>query len=393
MVEVARLLLDAGADTNTSVVDGPLGEPARWSPLYAAAGRADNAAITAPLLERGARPDDHTVYLAAFHANPQRPAPGIRSGLRGPANRDCLRLLLRYHRLPAASTALAAPISLDDAEGVRLMLDAGADPNRLLPGELFGEAYRNEPAVPSVPSAIRLGCATAQVGLLLERGGDPGGVGPGGLSPYRMAVRDGRMDLAELLLHHGARERTTVLDRFLTACAGADRDGATRLLREHPTLWEGVTDTDRGVIVAAAERGDTDAVRLMLDLGFPVDAHAGPDAVTALHAAARAGSADVVQILIVAGADIEARDSVRNASALSWAVIGSGRRLGHNPHPDWVATVRALLDAGADTEQAWAGDTFPSIDVARLLVERGIDVPGKPVAAMRRSLGVDSEPG
>ena len=128
----------------------------------------------------------------------------------------------------------------------------------------------------------------------------------------------------------------------------------------------------------------------MLDLGFPVDTHAGPDAVTALHAAARAGSAGVVRLLIEAGADLEARDGVHNATALSWTVTGSGRRLGRAPHPDWAATVRRLLDAGADPEQAWAGDTFPSVEVARLLVERGINVPGKPVAAMRHSLGLDT---
>jgi ankyrin repeat protein len=358
MVEVARLLLDAGADVGGT------------SPLDAAAGRADNPAITELLLERGALPDDHTIYLAAFHANPHRPAPGIIPGLRGPASHDCLRLLLRDHRLPATSTALAAPISIDDAEGVRLLLDGGADPNHALPGELLGEAYRNEPPVPPVPAAIRLGCDTALVSLLLERGGVASGAGPDGLTPYQMALRDGRTDLAQLLSRHGAQVGSTVLDRFLAACSGGDRDSATRLLREHAEL----RDQNPGILLAAADRGDADAVQLMLDLGF--------EAATALPAAARAGSAEVVRLLIVAGANVD-------ASALRWAVIGSGRRLGHNPRPDWPATVRALLDAGADPEQAWSGDTFPSRDVARLLVERGINVPGKAVAAMRWSLGLD----
>lgn len=47
----------------------------------------------------------------------------------------------------------------------------------------------------------------------------------------------------------------------------------------------------------------------------------------------------------------------------------------------------------AQTRAGMCGRHVPSIDVARLLVEHGINVPGKPVAAMRRSLGVDSEPG
>jgi hypothetical protein len=50
-------------------------------------------------------------------------------------------------------------------------------------------------------------------------------------------------------------------------------------------------------------------------------------------------------------------------------------RLGHDPHPDWPATVSALLDAGAST----AGITLspddpkpPSPEVAALLRARGI---------------------
>jgi hypothetical protein len=55
--------------------------------------------------------------------------------------------------------------------------------------------------------------------------------------------------------------------------------------------------------------------------------------------------------------------------------VGSGMRLGHDPHPDWPATVSALLDAGAST----GGITLspddpkpPSPEVAALLRTRGI---------------------
>ena len=54
-----------------------------------------------------------------------------------------------------------------------------------------------------------------------------------------------------------------------------------------------------------------------------------------------------------------------------------------------MATVGLLLDAGADPALAWAGRAFPSKEVARLLVSRGIDVPGKDPAAMRHGLGLD----
>ena len=60
---------------------------------------------------------------------------------------------------------------------------------------------------------------------------------------------------------------------------------------------------------------------------------------------------------------------------LEWAIVGSGMRLGHDPHPDWPGTIGVLLDAGAST----SGITLspddpkpPSPEVAALLRARGI---------------------
>ena len=66
-------------------------------------------------------------------------------------NHECLRLLL-FHAADVAQLArmaLAAPISLDDAEGVHLLLEAGADPDRY--------ADDATPPSPVVYAAIRAG--------------------------------------------------------------------------------------------------------------------------------------------------------------------------------------------------------------------------------------------
>jgi hypothetical protein len=50
-------------------------------------------------------------------------------------------------------------------------------------------------------------------------------------------------------------------------------------------------------------------------------------------------------------------------------------RLGHDPHPDWPATVCALLDAGAATDGITLSPDDPkppSPEVAALLRTRGI---------------------
>ena len=115
----------------------------------------------------------------------------------------------------------------------------------------------------------------------------------------------------------------------------------------------------------------------MLDLGFPLDVRAGRegDGATALHAAAAAGSAGTVRLLLERGADIEARDTAWNSTPLEWAIVGSGMHLGHAPDHDWVATVRTLIEAGAATEGIVLSPDDPkppSPEVADLLRAYGI---------------------
>jgi hypothetical protein len=113
----------------------------------------------------------------------------------------------------------------------------------------------------------------------------------------------------------------------------------------------------------------------MLDLGFAVEARAGGDGGTALHAAAYSGSASTVRLLIGRGADLEARDTSWDSTPLVWAIVGSGERPASNSQPDWVATAAALLDAGASTEGITlsADDAKPpSPHVAELLRTAGV---------------------
>ena len=135
LTEVARLLLDAGADPACR----PDGEGRQWSPLLCAVAGEPNPAVTRLLLEHGARPDDHVLYLAAFESD-----------------HECLRLLLPYAPDIAATTALSAPISTGDVAGVRLLLDAGADPSHLLDAGLLGESHEQSPPVTPLSAAIEM---------------------------------------------------------------------------------------------------------------------------------------------------------------------------------------------------------------------------------------------
>ena len=84
LLAVARMLLDAGADPNGRT--GEAGGHGGWTPLRCAVAGAANPLITRLLLERGAVPGDHDLYLAGFADD----------------NHECLRLLL-FHAADVAA--------------------------------------------------------------------------------------------------------------------------------------------------------------------------------------------------------------------------------------------------------------------------------------------------
>jgi ankyrin repeat protein len=349
LTAVAALLLDAGAGP-VARTTGPRGG---WTPLRCAVAGAANPAIARLLLNRGATPDDHDLYLACF----------------GDDNHESLRLLLEHAPDIRQSTALSAPISTGDTEAVRLLMRAGADPNRPLPRD------DGDPPWPAVYAAIQSGCPPELLELLLDRGADPDASGPDGRSPYRLATSLGRSDLAGLLRRYRARDDATDTERFLSACLHADRAGARRQLARDPGLVGRLTEAERGAIVHAAETGNTAGLVLMLDLGFPIEIRGGDYGGTPLHVAAYSGSAEAVRLLLDRGADIEARDTTWDDTPLGWAIVGSGERPKTNPDPNWIASTQTLIEAGAST----AGVTLspddpkpPSPQVAELLRGYGI---------------------
>jgi len=305
-----------------------------------------NRPVVELLLNRGAVPDDHDLYLAGFAHDRDRLLP---------------LLLARVPNLDEiAAQALAAPISNGDSESARLLLEAGADPRRYLDDD-------GRPT-PVVWAAIRAGCGPELLELLLAHEADPNAAGPDGRTPHRLVTAAGTTELAELLHRYGADDNATDVDSFLSACRRADRVEAQRQLDDDPGLLERLTDEERAAIFRAAEAGGT-AVMLMLDLGFPIDTRSD-DGGTPLHAAAYTGSTDTVRLLLDRGADIDARDTTWNSTPLVWAAVGSGERPQSNMAADWVETVRILLERGASSDDITLSPDDPkppSPEVAELL--------------------------
>src|SRR5262245_46974861 len=117
IVQSARLLLEHGADPNSSYWMESNGE--RWlqSTLYGAAGIANNVQLTTLLLDAGARinsEDKEAIYHATEFPDP-----------------ECLRLLLERGNPPPqqVSYCLARATDFERPAHVALFLAAGADPN------------------------------------------------------------------------------------------------------------------------------------------------------------------------------------------------------------------------------------------------------------------------
>ncbi|MGO9789918.1 MAG: ankyrin repeat domain-containing protein [Solirubrobacteraceae bacterium] len=350
LLTVARLLLDAGADVNGLSANG------RWAPLECAVTGANaerrNESIVALLLDRGAIVTDGNLYAAGF------------------AGSWCVRLLLGHVAdiSEVAEMALGAPISSGDVDSVRLLLDAGADPRRYRDGDGRSVAVLAEALSAKAPIEL--------IELLLSHGADVTTPSVDGRSAYRLAAALDRADVTDLLARFGAHDDRTTVDRLLGACRQGDRVTAMRSAAEHPGLPDELTTEEAATIVTAAEAGDTVAVALMLDVGIPIDTRNDGHGATALHVAAHSGNVPTVRLLLMRGADIEARDRVFDASPLAWAAVGSGEQPASAPDPDWEAVVRTLLDAGASTDGIVLerGEVSqPSAEVASLL--RARDVP------------------
>jgi ankyrin repeat protein len=314
LAEVARLLLDAGAE-----IDGESAGRRCWRPLECAVTSANSSRNNEPiihlLLDRGAPVRSETVLASLYAAG----------------GTWCLELLTQA---------------------------AAGQP------ELFTEALVEAVAEADLPA----------VAVLLAAGADPDAPGHDGRSARRGALTAGVAATVELLGGGG----DDPADRLLEAIATGDRAAARSVAAANPGLVERLEPADRAALVAAAERGNPESVRLMLELGFPIETRRegeDDDGAAALHAASWAGSADTVALLLDHGADLGARDARWHSQPLEWALVGSGEAPDSAPTPDWVRTVALLLDAGAPVDRITVNPNEPkqpSAAVLELLRSRGL---------------------
>lgn len=244
---------------------------------------------------------------------------------------------------------------------------------------------------------------TAALAQALRDGADANAAESDGTRALHYAAERGDARAVKLLLAARADPgastelRATPLQQ---ACYSASPEVVGQLVKAGADV--GVRDiAGETALMACARGGSAEAVRLLLRAGAEIDATDEHFGQTALMFAARAGHVAAVRELIAAGADVMARTRVGPTPpfrpnggtqgkgvekapkrGMRAAIPGGKTALHYAARDGHLATVEALLDAGAAIDDRDPNDITPllyaasndRVEVARLLIARGADV-------------------
>jgi ankyrin repeat protein len=345
-VRSAAALLDAGASANTGWYEMNHQPKPEWeSAIYGAAGVAQHAGLTRLLLERGADPNDEET---PYHA-PET------------WNNDAVKVLVESGKLNEDSLGMMLLRKTDwhDYDGIKWLLEHGVAPNRMT---RWGKT--------ALHNAVLSDNALDIFKVLLDHGADPAIVATRpdrirpaslGRSAVEMAARRGRGDVLELIEQRRIPIELRGVERLLAACAKNDAAAVNAIAEREPNLVTEIIAEGGTLLSEFAGVGNTDGVRLLLDLGVSVtalyeqgDGYFGiAKNSTALHVAAWRARHATVRLLIERGAPIDVHDG-GGSTPLALAVracVNSYWADRRSPE-----SVDALLRAGASPR----GIEFPS---------------------------------
>ena len=346
-VGAARALLDAGANPNTGWMELEHEPRPTWEAvLYGAAGLAQHPELTRLLLERGADPNDEET---PYHV---------------PETYDnaVMKILVESGKLSELSitTLLLRKTDWHDYDGVKWLLENGADPNR---SKHWGRT--------ALHHAVLRDNRIEIIRALLEHGADPTLVAekPDSrphvnfekMSAIEMAARRGRGDVLELIKARGIPIEFQGVARLIAACARNDTAEVQAIRQSEPELVQELVRQGGKLLAEFAGVGNTDGVGQLLDLGVGVDAVTEEGDVyfdvarnsTALHSAAWRARPGTAKLLLERGATVNALDG-KGRTPLMLAVkacVDSYWKERRTPE-----SVKALLDKGATVE----GVAYPS---------------------------------
>jgi len=366
--ELVALLIRAKADTNAADPDGV-------TPLSLACANS-NADIVRKLIAAGANPDlANTAGVTPLMAAVRRPQMDtIRALLEGGAKVD-------VRDRQAQETALMMAVRANNADAVRLLLAHGADVNA---ATRIGKTPLRRPP----------GAGGGSHGTGIVRSGWPEQgyqeATPGGITPLLYAARDGRIEIARMLIAAGAKVNIAdpnKISPLLMAITNNQPDTADLLLQNgaeinisdfwgRTPLWAAVEMRD--IEYSRSGQHEVDRDRLLELIRDLLDRGANPNARTAevpptrrflmglgdlswvdftgqtpFLRAALSGDVTVMKLLLEKGADPDIQTfagttALMAASGINWVVAQTFTE----PMPTQLEAVKLCLEKGANVNAA-----------------------------------------
>jgi ankyrin repeat protein len=157
---------------------------------------------------------------------------------------------------------------------------------------------------------------------------------------HQVARKFGHEEIFRLLMEHSPETLKLAL-----ACESGDEALYREILAKRPGLAAELTEADRRRLLAAAQGNDMNAVRLMLEAGWPV-ATQDRGGVTALHWAAFHGNPGMAREILRHSPPLEIEDFAHHGTPMDWGLYGSLHGW-HCKTGDYAGVVTVLLNAGA----------------------------------------------
>lgn len=204
----------------------------------------------------------------------------------------------------AAADNLIAAVKARDSRQVLALLKAGADPNR----------------VSSYGGPINLAAALGPpeiVVALLDSGADIHQPGLNGMSPLHSAALSGQSEIVRILIQTGAR-----IDAL-------DNLGRTPLL-----------------VYASGSAHNLDVLKILLQARANPNAADPTTNISVLDYIAQQGSVDEAELLVAAGADVNARDSLFGQTPLHFANACWDGAIGKSDMVEYLIAHGADVNAG-----------------------------------------------
>jgi hypothetical protein len=158
-------------------------------------------------------------------------------------------------------------------------------------------------------------------------------------TPHQVARDFGHEQIFQFLMEHSPEDV-----KLSQACQLGDERLFGEMLAKRPNMSKALSEPERREIADAAQNNNTNAVRLMLAAGWPVDAR-GEYQMTPLQWASWHGNAEMVREILRYKPQLDL-DCDHGITALGSALHGSMNGW-HRESGDYIRTVEALLNAGA----------------------------------------------